>query len=93
MLLAVQTANRGLRFLVGRHLDETEAFAPARVAVRNDLGALNGAILRKQFLQLLAIHRVAQMSNVQLLAHLGISCGQIPPGYQRPGFNGADKGC
>ena len=43
MLFAVQTRNGGLRLLVIAHLHESEAFAPARVAVHDDFGTADSA--------------------------------------------------
>ena len=38
-------------FLIRRHLDKTEAFAPAGVAIRDDLRGLNASSLSKDFLK------------------------------------------
>jgi hypothetical protein len=48
----VQPGNGRLRFGVAFHLDETEAFAPTRFPVGNNLSAFHGAKLGKQLLQI-----------------------------------------
>ena len=69
MLLAVQGRDRRIGFLVVRHLDEPEALAPAGVAVVDDLGGQDLPVCAEQLLQLRAIDRVAQVTDVQLLSH------------------------
>jgi len=48
MILFVESLDRGLRFLVGTHFDESESFATACFSILNDLGTLNCAEWRKQ---------------------------------------------
>lgn len=48
----VQGADRGLPFLVIRHLNETKSFATTGIAVGNDLGAFNGTEFSKQLFQI-----------------------------------------
>ena len=45
VLLAVEGGDGGLGLVVAAHLDEAEALAPAGVAVLDDFGALDGAVL------------------------------------------------
>jgi hypothetical protein len=64
MFLAVQGCNCSLCLGIGGHFHETKAFASAGVAVRDDLGALDGPMDRKEGLQCRAIHVVAQITNI-----------------------------
>jgi hypothetical protein len=69
VILIVEAVDRGLGLSLGVHLDEPETLAPAGVAVLNDLGALDGAELRKQLLKLRAVDLIGQITDIQLLAH------------------------
>jgi hypothetical protein len=51
MLLAVQSGNRRLGFLIRTHLNESEALAATGFPIGDDFGALHGAVLRKKLLQ------------------------------------------
>jgi hypothetical protein len=69
VLLAVEGRDRRVGFLVVGHLDEPEALAPAGVPVVDHLGGQDLPVRAEQLLQLRAIHRVAQVPDVQLLSH------------------------
>ncbi len=69
MLLAVERLNGSLGLIVVGHLDESEAFGPAGVAIVNDLSGRDLAVLTKQLLKFRAIHLVAQVPDIQLLTH------------------------
>jgi hypothetical protein len=69
LLGSIQTADGGLRFFVAAHLNETETFAPAAVAVFDHLSTNNGPELREQLLQIRAPHVVTQIPAIQLLSH------------------------
>jgi len=51
VLLPVQGGNRGRCLFVAGHFDKTKAFASARVAVIDDLGACDLAMLAKQLFE------------------------------------------
>jgi hypothetical protein len=70
VFLAVQGCNRGLGFLIGAHFHETKTLAATGVPIGDDLRAVHGPMGREQFLQSGAIDIVAQITNIQLLAHL-----------------------
>jgi hypothetical protein len=69
VLLAVERRDRGLGFVVAAHLHKTETFASAGVAVVDDLGRHDGAVLAEQLLEFRAINAVAQVPNIKLLTH------------------------
>src|SRR5688572_8232541 len=69
-VLAVQGRDRGLRLGVAAHLDERETLAPTGVPVLNDLGGLHGAVLPTQLLEVRARGVIAEISDVQLAAHV-----------------------
>src|SRR5688500_13398576 len=68
--LPVQGGDGGLGLLVAAHLDEPESLAAAGVPVLDHLGALHGAVLRAQLLEVRAGRVVAEVPDVQLAAHL-----------------------
>src|SRR5687767_11828785 len=63
--LAVERRDGRLGLRVAAHLDEPEALAAARVAVRDDLRAGHGAVTGEHLLELRAIDVVAQISDIQ----------------------------
>jgi hypothetical protein len=69
MFLAIESRDGGCSFSVATHFHETETLAPTGFPVRDDFGALDGAMRAKQFLQRRAIHVIAHVSDIQLLAH------------------------
>jgi len=69
MLLPVERCDRRLGFLIGAHFDETETFGTTGVAVVDDLGRHDGAVLPEQLFEFRAIHAVAQVPDVKLLTH------------------------
>ncbi len=69
MLLAVETGDGCLSFLVRGHLDEPEAFATAGVAIADDLSADNLTVRAEKLLELGRIARIGQIAHVQLLTH------------------------
>src|SRR5262249_7350606 len=69
VLLAVEGRDRGFRLGVTAHLDEPETLAPPGLPVGDDLGALDRAVLREELFQLRAIDLIAEVTDVQLLAH------------------------
>src|SRR5262249_44926909 len=71
-LLAVQSGDRRLRFLLAIHLHEAESFGPSRVAVHDDLGRLYRPVRLEHLLQIAAADSVGQVAHVNLLAHLGL---------------------
>jgi hypothetical protein len=68
-ILAIQAVDRSAGFRVGRHLDEAEALALARVTVGNDLDRLDLAELCKLLLQLVFGDLERQIADIQLLSH------------------------
>jgi hypothetical protein len=69
LLGSVQTADGRLRFFVAGHLNETETFALAAVAVFDHLSTNNCPELREQLLQIRATHAVTQIPTIQFLSH------------------------
>jgi hypothetical protein len=69
VLLIVQAFDGRAGGVVIRHFDEAEAFAAARIAIHDDLGATNGAEGRKQLFQAAVRDPITQISNVQSLTH------------------------
>src|SRR5271165_2324417 len=55
MLLAVERLNGGLGFLVAAHLDEAEPLGAAGVAILDDLGRHDRAVLPKQLRQVTVV--------------------------------------
>lgn len=55
--------------IVIRHLDESEAFAPAGVAILDHLGAADLAERREQTFEIRIRDLIAQVSHIQFLAH------------------------
>src|SRR5262245_39413374 len=51
MFFEIQAFDRGRRLGIGAHLNETEAFAAAGVAIHDHLGTLHAAKLGKQLVQ------------------------------------------
>jgi hypothetical protein len=70
MFLAVERRDGCLGFIVAAHFDESETLATAGVPIGDDLGALDSPVSGKQLFQRRAIDIVAQISDIQLLAHL-----------------------
>src|SRR5207247_1147452 len=68
--LAVQRRDRGLRLVVGRHLDEREAARPTGLPVGDDLHLLDlAAVLLEEGAQLLLLALVGEVANIQSLSH------------------------
>jgi hypothetical protein len=67
--LTIQGRNGSLSFLVGTHLDETEAFASIGVAVHDDLSTLHRPVGGEELLQIRAADFVTKVSYIQLFAH------------------------
>jgi hypothetical protein len=70
VFLTVESGDTGLRLGITPHLDESETLAAAGFPIGNHFSALNSAMRSEQFLQCRAIDIVAQISNIQLLAHV-----------------------
>src|SRR5450432_605615 len=64
VILPIEGCDRGLCFGVAAHLDESEAFASACVAIVDDLRAVHLAMGGEQLFQCGAIDVVAQISNI-----------------------------
>jgi hypothetical protein len=73
MLLPVEGCDRGLGFLIVRHLDEPKPLAASGVPVVDDLRGKNLSMRAEQLLQLGAVNLVAQVADIQLLSHRPIS--------------------
>jgi hypothetical protein len=69
VLLAIESADGGLRLIVAAHLHESEAFATAGVAIGDYLRRLNRAMLAKKLFQIRAVGVVAQIPDIKLAAH------------------------
>jgi hypothetical protein len=69
VLLAIERGNRRVRLGIARHFDESETFAPARLAIVDDLRARDLTMLTEQLFEFRAIHFVAQVPDVKLLTH------------------------
>src|SRR5262249_50311968 len=66
----VQRLDRRLRFAVGRHLDEAEAFALARVAVRDEVDRLDGAVRAERGAHRGVSRRIRKIADVEFSAHV-----------------------
>src|SRR5205823_4317853 len=89
MVLTIQSRDRSLRLFVRSHLHKPKALAAARLAVRDDFGAADGAVLRKQLFQIRTRRVVAQVPNVQLAAHeISPIAGREDPGDLLSGSRG-----
>ena len=64
MLLAVQSGDRSLGFLVAGHFHEPETLAAAGVSIIDNLSGHNLAMGTKQLFEFRAIHLVAQVPNI-----------------------------
>jgi hypothetical protein len=73
VLLPIERSHRRRRLFVGPHFYESESLAPAGVPVIDDLGGYDLTMRRKQLLEFRAIRRIAQIPDIQLLTHFGIS--------------------
>src|SRR5207249_5536234 len=88
--LAVQRVHGGLRLGVRRHLDEGEAAGPAGLAIGHDLDLVNlTTVLLEEGAQLVLVHLVRQVPDVQSLSHSssrfnGRRCG--PPSFRTNGL-------
>jgi hypothetical protein len=69
VLLTVEGGNRGSRFLVRGHFDESEAFASAGVPIVDDLSRDDLSMCCEQLFEFRAIDGVAQVPDIQLLTH------------------------
>jgi hypothetical protein len=70
VFLAIKGRDRGSSLFIAAHFHETETLAAAGFPVGDDFGALDGAMCAEQFLQSRAIHIVAHVTDIQLLAHV-----------------------
>jgi len=70
VFLTVECGDTGLCLGIAAHLDKSKTLAAAGFPVCDDLSALNSAMCAEQFLQCRAIDILAQISNIQLLAHV-----------------------
>src|SRR5881296_379507 len=66
---AVEFLDRVRSFLIGGHLDKSEALASARVAIGDDLGGLNGSGLSKDLFERLVGRVKWEITYIQLLTH------------------------
>src|SRR2546429_378982 len=88
--LAVQRVHGGLRLGVRRHLDEGEAPGAAGLAIGHDLDLFNlTTVLLEEGAQLVLVHLVRQVPDVQSLSHSssrfnGRRCG--PPSFRTNGL-------
>jgi hypothetical protein len=69
VLFAVHGFNCGLCLVVISHFDKAESFAATSITIRNHACAGNLTKLRKQRFQFRIRYRVAQIPDVQFLAH------------------------
>ena len=70
MFLVMQSINGGQSIGVGRHLDESKATTPTRLAILDHLSASHFAKWREQVFQVGIRDRERKIADVQLLAHL-----------------------
>jgi hypothetical protein len=64
VLLAVQSGNRRLSFLVAGHFHEPETLAAAGVSIIDNLSGHHLAMGAKQLFEFRAIHLVAQVPDI-----------------------------
>jgi hypothetical protein len=69
MFLAVEGRDRCLSFIFTAHFDEPEPLASAGVPISDDLSAFDSSMRSKQLFESRAIDIVAQIPDIQLLAH------------------------
>jgi hypothetical protein len=69
MLLAIESGNRSLCFRIATHLNEAESLAATGFTIRNHLGRLNRAMLAEELFQIRAAGVIAQVPDIQLIAH------------------------
>jgi hypothetical protein len=69
VLLAVEGRDRSLGFFVAGHLDETESLASPGRPVSDHFRALDRSVLRQHFLQIRTADIIAEVPDIQLLAH------------------------
>ncbi len=62
--LPIHAIDRRLRFSIGAHFDETEAFGATGVAIHHDFGRCHGTKLRKRALQRFITNAVGQIAHV-----------------------------
>jgi hypothetical protein len=79
----IEFRDRVGRFLIGRHLDKSEALASSRVAIGNDRCGIYTARLSEQLSQTVISSRKRKVSNVELIAHILLFSG-LPIGFQNP---------
>src|SRR5690554_6119584 len=75
---AVQRRDRGPCFGLAAHLDETEALALAGVAIGDQLGGLDRAVLAELFGQALLGRGIRQIADIQLSAHRSSYWDSVP---------------
>jgi hypothetical protein len=70
VLLAIESGNRRLGFAVTAHFDKAKSFAPARIAIVDDLSRNHRTMSFEQLLQRRAVNIVAEVPHIQLLTHV-----------------------
>jgi hypothetical protein len=77
VLLAIKAGDRRVGFAVIGHFDKAKTLAPAGVTIVDDLRRQHLPVLGKELFQFRAVHLVAQISHIQLLSHLDVSCAWL----------------
>src|SRR5437868_6072708 len=77
-ILTVQSSDGSLRFLVGLHFHKAEALGSSGIAVHDNLSGLHRAVRLEHSREIAIGHRVAEVSDVQLLAHFANSSKKRP---------------
>jgi hypothetical protein len=67
VLLAVQRADGGLRFVITTHFHKAESLTATAFTVRNHLRALHAAVGREHLFQIRTTDSVAQIPHIQFL--------------------------
>jgi hypothetical protein len=80
---SIELRDRVRRFLIGRHLDKSEAFAAARVAIGDYRCGIYTARLSEQLSQTVIGSRKRKVSNVELIAHI-LLFSRLPNRFQNP---------
>src|SRR5271154_5218740 len=75
---AVEGLDGCLAFRIGRHGDESEAAAAARIAVHDDLGTRHGAVGGEELGQTVVIDRPRQITDIEF--HRYLESGADAPG-------------
>src|SRR5215210_1516849 len=77
-LAAIESGDGFLRLLVIAHLHETEPLGTAGVALDDHLSGLHAAVRCKEVLQVAVANAVRKVSDIQLLAHVGLLAWPCP---------------